>query len=51
MNKMCKSCACLRNDCIGTNNNNWTNCIYCKTLENHNVCISAIIKDLSSRTK
>ena len=31
MNKMCKDCLCLNVDCAGTNNTNWTGCIYRKT--------------------
>lgn len=31
MNKMCKDCLCLNVDCVGTNNTNWTGCIYRKT--------------------
>lgn len=31
LNRMCKNCLCLNNGCVGTNNTNWTGCVFKKT--------------------
>jgi hypothetical protein len=30
VNRMCLDCSCLGRDCIGTDNQNWTGCVYRK---------------------
>lgn len=34
LNKMCNDCGCLHRDCDGTENQNWTNCVYKEKIVN-----------------
>ena len=49
MNRMCLDCECLNNDCKGTNNQTWTNCIYRKSDKN-NLNSNSVIPIISRET-